>query len=246
MNKPQSATSRPSTLKRAFAMLSILPIQSGLPLHEAARLSALPKPTAYRILRALIELGQAAQDEATGCYRSTGRLSVSGAPGGDAIRAAAIPRMQALHRRLDETINLGILDGDRVRYLHVIESTRPLRLMTIPDAADPVLSTALGRAMLSAMEPSARTAILKRLTIAPRTAHTITRRKELDRLITEAARRRFAEEREENDLGVACLAVPLRGTAWFRSAAISVTVPTVRYATARRAEIITALQEIIP
>jgi DNA-binding IclR family transcriptional regulator len=243
---PASSPGRPSTLKRAFAMLSILPIEGVLPLHEAARLSALPKPTAYRILRALIELGQAVQDEATGGYRSTGRLSLSGPPGSDAIRVAAIPLMQALHRRLDETVNLGILDGDRVRYHHVIESTRPLRLMTIPDAADPVLSTALGRAILGAMEAGKRKDLFKRLTVAPRTERTVTGKKQLERIVDEAARRGFAEEREENDLGVACLAVPLRGTPWADRAALSVTVPTVRYSAARRAEMLAALQETLP
>ena len=83
------------------------------------------------------------------------------------------------------------------------------------------------------------------LSFKPRTEQTVTDPEELERILLVAQRRGFAEEREENDVGVACLAVPLRGTPWATEAAISVTIPTARYTTARRAEIVAALETII-
>jgi DNA-binding IclR family transcriptional regulator len=237
---------RPSTLKRAFAMLAILPLEGGVRLAEAAQRAALPKPTAHRILHALIELGQVIQDDASGRYRSAGRLSVPATATSDAIRAAALPTMQALHRRLNETVNLGMLEGERVRYLHVLDSDRPLRLITIPDSADPLHCTALGRAILSTMDADRRKTLISKLRFKARTSHTVTDAEELERILEVARRRGFAEEREENDLGVACVAAPLRGTAWADVAAISITIPTARYTPVRRSEILTALKELVP
>jgi DNA-binding IclR family transcriptional regulator len=234
-----------SLLRRAFAILGALPAEGGLALADIAAATALPKPTTHRILRELIKLGQAAQEEATGRYRSTGRLAPPALPEADAVRSAALPVMRALHRRLNETINLGVLEAGSVRYLNVIESTRPLRLMTIPDASDPAHSTALGRALLAAMEPRRCEELLRGLALRARTERTITDRAELRRVIDRARRHGFAEEREENDIGVACVAVPLRGTPWAASAAVSVTIPTARYSAARRGELLEALAEEI-
>jgi DNA-binding IclR family transcriptional regulator len=246
MSQASPADAEPtSLLRRAFAILGALPVEGGLALAEVAAATGLPKPTVHRILRELMKLGQAAQDEASGRYRSTGRLALPALPEADAVRAAALPLMKALHRRLDETINLGVLDGDSVRYLHVIETTRPLRLMTIPDAADPAHSTALGRVLLAALEPRRREQLLRGSTIRARTEHTVTDRAELGRIVERARRRGYAEEREENDIGVACLAVPLRGTPWASGAAVSVTIPTARFTVARRGELLAALKEEI-
>jgi DNA-binding IclR family transcriptional regulator len=235
-----------SSLKRAFTVLSQLPCEQGLHLAEIAQRTSLPKPTTHRILQVLIELGQVLKDEQSKLYCSTGRVSIAASSSLDALLAAARPAMSALHRRLNETINLGILAGDRIRYVHVLETTRPLRLMTTPDSAGPLHCTALGRAIISTLDAVKRNDLIGKLRLTRCTERTITDALELERIVIAAQRRGYAEEREENNLGVACLAVPLRGALWAGKAAISVTIPTARYSSERRNEIIAALKEIVP
>ncbi len=249
MKRATQATSAPeaaSMLERAFAILAILPTDDGIPLAEVASRASLPKPTTHRILRALINLGQVIQDERTRSYRSSGRLTVPSTPSWNAIREAALPRMKRLHKALDETVNLGVRDGAAVRYLHVIESTRPLRLTTIPDAVDPLHSTALGRMLLAGMDPRQAAVVLAGSAPTASTAKTIVDPIVLERIVHAARRRGYAEECEENDIGVACIAVPLRATPWVHDAAISITVPTPRFTVARRREIIATLNEVVP
>ena len=108
----------------------------------------LPKPTAHRILQTLAALGYVAQEE-TGKYYLTTRarqprpeqpLPRPESPG-------PIPAMNALHRQFNETVNLGVLEGSRVHYIHVIETSRSLRMMVQPNAADEYYFTAIGRAI---------------------------------------------------------------------------------------------------
>ncbi|MBA3686651.1 MAG: IclR family transcriptional regulator [Planctomycetes bacterium] len=231
-------------LSKAFSLLEALPTEPpGTALADIAARTGLPKPTAHRLLRSLIELGYAVQDPASGGYRSAGRLVAGGGRNEDRLRLRVLPIMRRLHRRFDENVNLGVLDGGTVRYLAVLETTRPLRRIVETDVSDPVHSTALGRAILAGLPVSARAEVIARCPLVARTPRTITATKDLDREIAASAQRGYAVEEEENDVGVICLAVAIPGSE--PPAAISLSLPTARCERERRAEIIAALRESI-
>ena len=96
------------------------------------------------------------------------------------------------------------------------------------------------------MESDQVKSLIAKLPFKARTEQTLTDPKELERILAVAQRRGFAEEREENDVGVACVAMPLRGSPFATVAAISITIPTARYTAERRAEILAALKDVIP
>lgn len=229
--------SRTSTLHRAFTILSVLPVGQGLRLAQVAELADLPKPTTHRILQALIDLGQAAQDR-DGTYSSLGRLASQADPGANAVRAAAMPLLRVLHRRFNETVNLALLEGERIRYIHVLETTRPLRLMATPNPTDAIHTTALGRAILGQLGPDRARGLLADRLPSRELARVLA-------LAVEAAERGFAEESGETEPGVACLAVALHGP-WRSPAAISITVPLARLDAPRRAAMVAALREVAP
>jgi DNA-binding IclR family transcriptional regulator len=132
-------------LKKAFGVVERLgAADRAMTLADLTRQVALPKPSVYRILRALVQLGYVAQDPASSRYSLTGRLSQLGRGGQELeLRRLALPLMERLHRKFDETVNLAVLEGTDVAYVHVLETTQPLRLMTRPDARDPFHSTSL-------------------------------------------------------------------------------------------------------
>ncbi len=187
----------------------------------------LPKPTAHRILQTLAALGYVAQEE-TGKYYLTTRLdSLAQSSRYRDLKARAIPAMNALHRQFNETVNLGVLEGSRVHYIHVIETSRSLRMMVQPNAADEYYFTAIGRAIAAHLPPPQIEAILKSTAFRPVTPKTVASPKKLQKILDETRRRGWAIDDEESVLGVICLAAPVfvDGNP---AAAISVTMPKIR------------------
>jgi hypothetical protein len=107
------------------------------------------------------------------------------------------------------------------------ESVYPLRLYSAIGRRLPAHATALGKAMLAALPPDE---VRRRVGAAPRalTPRTIT---DVDTLLTQlaaVAENGVACEREENEQGVACMAVPLR-LGQESIDAVSVTAPLTRW-----------------
>jgi DNA-binding IclR family transcriptional regulator len=198
-----------------------------LPLAVLSAQAGLPKPTTHRILHTLSALGYVAQDE-TNRYYLTSKL------GGLAQRSRyrnlkvwAVPLMTALYREFNETVNLGVLEGTKVHYIHVIETTRSLRMMVQPNAADEYYFTAIGRAIAAHLPQPQIVMLLKSTVMRPVTPKTVVSRKKLLAILRETQERGWAMDDEESVPGVVCLAVPL-----FAGddplAAISVTMPKSR------------------
>jgi DNA-binding IclR family transcriptional regulator len=118
-----------AVLDKTFSLLEVLArMGRAATLADLARESRLPKPTAYRILRSLRDLGYVVQSDRGGAYSLSERLQSLGEQGRDeSLREKAAPLMRRLHAEFDETVNLGVLEGIYVRYAWVLETTHALR-----------------------------------------------------------------------------------------------------------------------
>lgn len=229
-------------LRKAVAVLETLSA-AGRPvgLAELARRMKYPKPTIYRILRSFQELGYLARDRETGFYVPTSRLAQLGRHGQALdLRRRALPAMEELHQEFNETVNLGVLEGDQVSYTACLETTRPLRLMVRPGSSDPFYCTALGRAIAAFLPELEREELVSRVRFESRTAKTVRTKAVLERMLRETRRRGWAVEHEECDPGVVCLGAPLLEKG-YPVAAISVTVPRLRYTPSRERDILKQL-----
>jgi len=230
-------------LKKAVAVLETLSA-AGRPLGlaELSRRMKYPKPTIYRILRSFLELGYLARDRATGDYLPTSRLAQLGRHGQTQdLRRRALPAMEALHREFNETVNLGVLEGDQISYAACLETTRPLRLMVRPGTKDPFYCTALGRAIAAFLPEGERDELIAGARFEPRTPRTVRSRPALRKILKETRRRGWAIDDEECDLGVVCLGAPLleQGAP---VAAISITIPKIRCTPARERDLLQRLR----
>ncbi len=225
-----------AVLDKAFSILEVL-ARAGrdLTLAELAEESRLPKPTVHRILRSLRDLGYVAQADERGAYRLPERLGSLRAHGRDeTLRSKARPLMERLQAQFDETVNLGVLEGVFVRYVHVLETSQPLRWIVKPGARDPFHTTALGRAIVANLPEEQRRRLTHKAT--PRGP----RRTRLGQELAATQARGYALEEEETVTGVACVALPLD---WLGEplAAISVAVPVHRYPARQRSALVAAL-----
>ena len=228
-----------AVLDKAFSVLEVL-ARTGreLTLAEVAEEGRLPKPTLHRILRSLRDLGYVEQADRRGTYRLSGRLSSLREYARDgAVRTRALPIMTRLQREFDETVNLGMLEGIFVRYVHVMETSQALRWIVKPGARDHFNTTALGRAIVANLPDEQQERLVVKAT---------SRRAERMRLKQELAvtrERGCAIEEEETVAGVVCVAASL---GWMGEplAAISVAVPVHRFRPARRAALLAAMSRL--
>ncbi len=224
-----------SSVEKAFLLLEYL-AGTGKPasLNEVTQAVQMPKPTTYRLLRSLQEMGYVARPLGSRDYGIGPRASQLGAmvrayDPYHALKEAARPWLVALHGELDETVNLGVLSGNHVLYLDYLETTQPLRYIVTPGERDLYHTTALGRAIASRLD-------------AP-TLKVLAPTDQLRQLFARVRKAGYAEEVEEAVAGVACLAVSLDALG-HPEAAISVAVPVQRLDGAHREAIIAALRRV--
>ena len=225
-----------SVLVKAFALVEALANAGGAgSLAELAAATGQAKPTAHRVVRSLVTLGYVEQLD-SGSYRLTERLrQLTFGQDERELAAVAQPVLRQLQKRTGETVNLGVMRQNHIAYLTVIESNHPLRRVADAGIGDPLLTTALGRAIVSSLPDEAAERLLgSRVAIERRTPKTVTDPRELRKVVAQARRDGYAIERDQTDLGVTCFGAPvLRGGRVV--GAISISAPSARAAGAEEA-----------
>jgi len=194
-----------------------------LTLAEASVQSGLPKSTAFKYIRTLLRAGYLSHDpidDRYGIGPQIERLAES-ADRTAALRRSARPFMEELRERFNETVNLGILDGNDVVYLEMIHSTHRLRLHAVPGGHYAAYATGLGKALLAFLPEGQWTSHVP-ATLTAVTPTTITDRDALGAELAAIRRRGHALDRGESDEYVSCVAAPVLDANGRAIAAISV------------------------
>lgn len=213
---------------KSLQLLDVL-VSGKLPmaLSDLAASTALPKTTAFRYLYTLRASGFVSYDERTERYAIGPRVAVTSPLPGHAerIKAIAQPAMLRLQRQFNETVNLGIRDGNDIVYIDMVGSSRLLHAEAKIGKRDPLHSTALGKAILLTLGVSEIDRAVPRRMVA-RTPHTIVNRDHFLDDIARSAARKYALDMEENELGARCVAAAIHPSAARGAmAAISISGP---------------------
>ncbi|MGH9724928.1 MAG: IclR family transcriptional regulator, partial [Candidatus Acidiferrales bacterium] len=117
-------------IARTLRVLEAFDGKPHVSLNELAGRVPIVKSSIYRILFTLQQSGYVSKTE-SGKYCITPRFArlagVQSNPSNE-LSSIALPFMAALLRRYQETVNLGVLDGDEVLYIRVLESPHAFRL----------------------------------------------------------------------------------------------------------------------
>jgi DNA-binding IclR family transcriptional regulator len=145
-------------------------------------------------------------------------------------------------RACDETVHLAILEGNEVLYIAKEEGTNTIRMVSAVGRRFPAYGTGVGKMLLSALPPAELDRLYPPdLPLAPITPHTITDPVALRQELAEIRVRGYAIDEEESTPGLCCIAAPVFDSHGAVVAAISVSVPTVRFTAERRA----ALRQLV-
>jgi DNA-binding IclR family transcriptional regulator len=224
---PAESTYSIRAVQRVCDLLDLLQQEpEGVSLARAAEFTKLPKSSAFRYLATLEERRYVERDPETGAFRLGLALLPMQARQLDVLTRAARPHLERLQAEFQETANLGLLDGNRVIYLDIVESPHAMRLAQRPGDRDVLHATALGKAIAAHLPIEHVRAILRADGMPKHTDRTITTQREYLEALEEVRGAGYALDDGENEIGTRCVAAALPDTTL--PLAISVSAPAAR------------------
>jgi DNA-binding IclR family transcriptional regulator len=221
---------RSGTLERGLRLLQFFAAAGEATPAEAAKATGLSRSATYRIADRLRGWGFLEANPATEALRlgsEAVRLGMAALASLEVTRLAP-PYLRRLADQTKETVNLAVVDGDEVVYIHKEEGTLAVKMSARLGSRRPLHCTALGKAYLAALAPEELEARLAGLELARHTAATITDPAALAAELERVRRRGWAVDDEEVEEGVYCLGAAVRDHRRLAVAAISVAGPAYR------------------
>ena len=162
-------------------------------------------------------------------FYPTSRLSeiANAIAANDPLSAFAEEAMDALTSACGETALCGVLEGQRIKIFASRSGTHALRYVVPPGTFFDIHSTALGKAILSAMPGPDRQALLGKLKLKQVTPSTIQDRGTLEKEIEKCARAKWCLAKDEGNKGVS--AIGIAGKVGARIVSLSLVGPTHRF-----------------
>jgi len=208
-----SSYSAPS-VKKAFKILhAIADSSAGLGVSDLALKLGIGKSTVLGITSALEEIDILIRDPAHKkytlgytllelCRKASSKLD---------LRDVARMPMEKLMEKLGESVYLGVLNGDHVTILDVVESHNEMKITSPPGTRLPLLVGATGRVLLAQLEEKKGKEIVRTVGLFRHTSKSVVDAKRFLKEVEEARKRGYAIDDEEYILGVRAIAAPIQG-----------------------------------
>lgn len=217
---------------RADTLLALLAAQHApVNLKTLANESDLHVSTVHRILGALAAIGLV-EHQPGGLYR----LGLRWLEYGNLVRErlevrdVARPFIERLHNTIGEPVNLAIRDGDEIIYLdRASANASRIRVVYRVGSRAPLHLTSLGKLFLAEDTPEEVADYATRTGLPGNTEHSLTKLNTLIKALKDVQKSGIAFDNEEAELGLRCVAAPVRDDQGKLVAAISVSSPTERF-----------------
>lgn len=232
MAEQQEAKGSIQVIERMMSLLDVLANTPGpATLKMLSQATGLHPSTAHRILAMMTHSRLVARRDAS-TYALGIRLLELGniVKSRINIREVALPFMQQLHDTIDESINLAIRDGDEIVYIERTASggSRVRVVYLVGDRA-PLHLTSLGKLFLAAENVAEVRAYAKRTGLPGKTPHSLTSLAALEKELNKIRQNDLAYDNEEAEIGLRCLAAPIRDDQGTLVAGLSISAPTDRH-----------------
>ncbi len=145
------------------------------------------------------------------------------------LHPIARPVMVDLVNRTRETCYLCVADQNRCLYIDKVECSQPIRFIHQVGQRNPFHCTGVGKALMSGMDEETVDRLIESEGLKAHTRNTITERHHLRQEIEDVRRSGIALDNEELNLGVKCVAAPIKDSTGGVVAAISLSGPKQRF-----------------
>lgn len=225
------------SVSRAVQILQCFENNEELGVTEISKMMGLHKSTAFGLISTLETNRLLEKNEDTGKYRLGLELFRLGTKVNASLRRIAAPYLEKLVRLYQETVNLVVLDDLSVVYLEKVDSTRSMYINTVIGGRLPLHCTAVGKSILSSLPKAEQVNKVEKMDLAGFTDKTIRDKETLLKYLENAGKNGYAEDCEELEIGLSCVAAPIFNHLGNAFAAISVSGPASRMNETFRKEI---------
>jgi IclR family pca regulon transcriptional regulator len=216
-----------TALARGLAvMMALSEKRRRISIAQVSHITGIPRAAARRSLHTLAKLGFVAMDDANLFYLRPRILSLSHSYlSASPLAMLSQPILDKLGDEIGESCSLAVLDSDEIVYLARSSASRVISPSLNVGRRIPAYCTSIGRILLAHLPDAELESYLKNTRLQAYTEHTITDRQELRTLLMEARAQGYAFSREQIELRLCSLAVPVRDTAGQYVAGINVLLP---------------------
>ncbi len=201
------------SVKKAFQILKLISdTDGGLGISDLAKRLEIGKSTVHGITSALEALGTIIRDPTTKRYilgltlLELGRSAYSQIDLKDLVR----PVMEDLMEKTQESVFVGVLNGERVTILDIVESKQDLKMTSTRGTTIPLLAGAVGKVFMATMSDEKAREIIGKKGLSRFTEHSITDPEAYLQAVRMAREKGYATDYEEYILGVRAVASPIK------------------------------------
>jgi DNA-binding IclR family transcriptional regulator len=233
------------SVDRALAVLEILARDGQAGVSEIAEEMGIHKSTVSRLLGSLVSRDIVHQNSERGKYQlGFGILRLaSSIPGRLSLVREGRPVLESLAEDFKETVNLAVLRSNYA--VNVDEAMGPSTLATYDwvGSLTPLHATSSGKVLLAALSADERDRILKETGLPARTPRTVTSRSKLENQLLDISRDGYCVIREEFEIGLNAIAVPVYNHMGSVIAAVSISGPAFRFDPEKTPGLLEALKQ---
>ena len=200
-------------LERGLLILEALGESPGASLMELVDRLSVPKGSPFRHLQVLEARGYVVRDEASRRYTLGPRLIHLGFSARRHLKLAdvALPFIELLRDRYNETVHIGVLDQGQVVHIQAAASRHAVKMVSAVGERTWVHISALGKSLLAWAEPDVLDEAVTRWGLPHFTDQTLTTRPELEADLVLVRERGYSLDDEESARGLRCIGAPIRG-----------------------------------
>ena len=140
----------------------------------------------------------------------------------------AQPIMARVTERLNESCSASVLDGEEIVYVARAMSKRVVNISPTIGGRLPAYCTSTGRVLLSGLGDDRLDGYLERVRMKKLTAKTVTGKAQLRKIVRKVRQQGWAIVRNELELGLYSISVPLHSRSGAIAAALSIGCPSAR------------------
>ncbi|MFF2320684.1 IclR family transcriptional regulator [Agrobacterium sp. NPDC058088] len=225
--KTENAT---GTLGKAVSLLELIAFaEKPMRFTDVVEACGQPRGTVHRQLAHLVAEGLVdhASDQTYAVGLRLLQLAAKAWSGND-LRSVAAAHLAALQEATQESVHLAVLNGRQVTYLDKMEGRHTLRMHSQVGKTSPAYCTGVGKAALSLLPADELSELTTGMEFHRFTEATLVTPEALMADVAAISENGYGFDLQEHEIGIHCVAAPVRAPGRNFRAAISVTGPAYR------------------